>query len=115
MCGRFTLSKSRQNLVRWGMAPSWARDLKVGSRMINFRAESLADRLAFGRVPVKRRCLVLADGYYEWVRRPNGEVPMHASLEFGELSPLPVCGTYGGRRPASGSGRAPSSPRRRTL
>ncbi len=52
--------------VRWGLVPSWAKDPSIGSRMINARVETLADKPAFRRAFAKRRCLLPADGYYEW-------------------------------------------------
>ena len=53
-------------LARWGLVPSWAKDPGVGARMINARSESLIDKPAFAKPFAARRCLVLADGYYEW-------------------------------------------------
>lgn len=53
-------------LARWGLVPSWAKDPSGGARMINARAESLADRPAYREALTARRCLVPADGYYEW-------------------------------------------------
>jgi putative SOS response-associated peptidase YedK len=52
--------------MRWGLVPSWAKDLSVGSRMFNARAESLPDKAAFRTALAKRRCLIPASGYYEW-------------------------------------------------
>jgi putative SOS response-associated peptidase YedK len=52
--------------VRWGLVPSWAKDPSIGDRMINARAEQVADKPAFRRAFTKRRCLVPADGFYEW-------------------------------------------------
>jgi putative SOS response-associated peptidase YedK len=52
--------------MRWGLVPSWAKDLSVGSRMFNARAESLTDKAAFRTALAKRRCLIPASGYYEW-------------------------------------------------
>lgn len=58
---------SRQlRVVRWGLVPSWAKDRAIGSRMINARSETLAEKPAFRRAFGKRRCLLPADGYYEW-------------------------------------------------
>jgi putative SOS response-associated peptidase YedK len=54
--------------MHWGLIPFWAKDPKMGGRMINARAESLADKSAFRRAFQKRRCLVPADGYFEWQR-----------------------------------------------
>lgn len=52
--------------ARWGLVPSWAKDLSVGSRMFNARAESVADKASFRSAFERRRCLVPATGYYEW-------------------------------------------------
>ncbi|GGN80145.1 DUF159 family protein [Streptomyces albiflavescens] len=52
--------------LRWGLVPSWAKDVKIGSRMINARVESVDEKPAFRRAFVKRRCLLPADGFYEW-------------------------------------------------
>jgi putative SOS response-associated peptidase YedK len=57
--------------LRWGLVPSWADDPLVGSRMINARAETVTVKPAFAAAASKRRCLVPADGYYEWERRPG--------------------------------------------
>jgi putative SOS response-associated peptidase YedK len=54
--------------VRWGLVPSWAKDPKIGSRMINARAETVASKPAYRRAFARRRCLLPADGYYEWYR-----------------------------------------------
>ena len=53
---------------RWGFIPSWAKDAKMGFKMINARAETLADKPAFKDAFRNQRCLVVADGFYEWVR-----------------------------------------------
>jgi len=53
-------------VVRWGLVPSWAKDPKIGSRLINARAETLAGKPAFRKAFAARRCLLPADGYYEW-------------------------------------------------
>ena len=56
---------------RWGLVPSWAKDPSVGSRMINARSEELADKPSFRAAFARRRCLVPADGFYEW-KGPKG-------------------------------------------
>ena len=53
-------------VLRWGLVPSWAKDPSIGSRMINARMETVADKPAFRRAFAKRRCLLPADGYFEW-------------------------------------------------
>ncbi|MBA3233772.1 MAG: SOS response-associated peptidase [Propionibacteriales bacterium] len=56
----------RLKSVRWGLVPSWAKDRGIGSRMINARVETLADKPAYRKAFAKRRCLLPADGYFEW-------------------------------------------------
>jgi putative SOS response-associated peptidase YedK len=53
-------------VVRWGLVPYWAKDRAIGSRMINARSETVADKPAFRRAFARRRCLIPADGFYEW-------------------------------------------------
>ena len=53
---------------RWGLVPSWAKDPSIGNRMINARAETLAEKPAFKRILLRRRCIIPADGFYEWQR-----------------------------------------------
>ena len=62
----------RIEFFRWGLIPSWAKDPKIGNRMINARAETLAEKPSFRNPYRRRRCLVLADGYYEWRKEPGG-------------------------------------------
>ncbi len=75
---------NRAGLLRWGLVPSWAKDPKVGYRMINARAESAAEKPSFRRALRQRRCLVLADGYYEWQRRDGQKTPMYMRLRSRE-------------------------------
>lgn len=57
-------------LLTWGLVPSWAKDTRIGLKMINARAETLLDKGAYARAAVSRRCLVPADGWYEWQVSP---------------------------------------------
>jgi putative SOS response-associated peptidase YedK len=59
------------SVVRWGLVPSWAKDASGGARMLNARAESLVEKPAFRAAFAKRRCLIPADGWFEWAPRPN--------------------------------------------
>ena len=58
--------------LRWGLVPYWADDARIGARHVNARAETLATRPAFREALARRRCLVPADGFYEWAERPHG-------------------------------------------
>lgn len=58
--------------LRWGLVPSWAKDEKIGYSMLNAKAETLADKPSFRTAYARRRCLIPADGFYEWRREPDG-------------------------------------------
>ena len=72
---------SRQlDFVQWGLVPSWAKAASIGNRMINARQETVAEKPSF-RIPFKRqRCLVIADGYYEWKRTGKEKQPYYIRL-----------------------------------
>jgi putative SOS response-associated peptidase YedK len=80
----------------WGLIPSWAKDAKIGSKMINARAETLADKNAYKSSFAKRRCLVPADGFYEWKKLDGSgkakKQPMFISRRDGE--PLAFAGLW---------------------
>ena len=78
--------------MRWGLIPFWAKDPKIGARMINARAETVAEKPAFRNALKKRRCLVLADGYYEWQKTPVGKRPYRIILKSGE--PFAMAGLW---------------------
>src|SRR5262245_9572496 len=120
MCGRFTLTASRESLtslfplfeipdveprynvaptqavlavrrpadkpspeaaiLRWGLVPSWADDPAIGNRLINARAETAAGKPAFRSAFRQRRCLVLADGFYEWQKVERRKQPYYFRL-----------------------------------
>ena len=67
----------------WGLIPSWAKDPSIGNRMINARAETLAEKPSFKNSFRRRRCLVLADGFYEWQKQDGGKgkIPMYIHLK----------------------------------
>ncbi|HKJ09908.1 MAG TPA: SOS response-associated peptidase [Gammaproteobacteria bacterium] len=78
--------------LRWGLVPAWARDPKVGYRMINARAESLAERPAYRTAFRRRRCLVPADGFYEWKGTGRGKQPYHIRRRDG--GPFAIAGLW---------------------
>ncbi|MEX0708968.1 MAG: SOS response-associated peptidase [Woeseia sp.] len=82
---RVTDSDERELLMlRWGLVPSWARDPAIGNRMINARAETVAEKPAFRAAYKSRRCLVLADGFYEWHTAGGVKTPYYISASDGE-------------------------------
>ena len=70
-------------LLRWGLVPSWAKDPSIGNRLINARAETVADKPAFRSAFKNRRCLVVADGFYEWRKVGDGKQPYRITLPDG--------------------------------
>lgn len=71
-------------LLRWGLVPFWAKDASIGNRMINARAESVAEKPAYRAAYRQRRCIVLADGFYEWSGAAGGKTPYYISAATGE-------------------------------
>src|SRR6476469_6098272 len=71
-------------LMHWGLIPSWAKDPTIGNRMINARAESLTEKPAFKHLVGSRRCIVPADGFYEWRKEGKRKVPMWVYLKSRE-------------------------------
>ena len=72
-------------LLRWGLIPAWARDPGIGVRLINARAETAAEKPSFRAAFRRRRCLIVADGFYEWQKRPGGKRPYYVRLRGGRL------------------------------
>lgn len=79
-------------LLRWGLIPFWAKDPGIGNRMINARAETVGEKPAYRAAYRRRRCLVLADGFYEWRREGNAKTPYFISLASGE--PFALAGLW---------------------
>lgn len=74
----------RAEYMRWGLIPSWAKDASIGSRMINARSETVSQKPSFRNALQRRRCLVLADGFYEWQKAGKGKRPMRIVLSSRE-------------------------------
>jgi putative SOS response-associated peptidase YedK len=79
-------------VLRWGLVPSWAKDPKVGARFINARRETVATTNAFRAAYAKRRCLLPADGYYEWKPEGSGKQPYFLTSTTGD--PLAMAGLF---------------------
>jgi putative SOS response-associated peptidase YedK len=73
--------RNEAKLMKWGLVPSWAPDPSMGQRMINARSETLLEKPSFKQAVEKRRCLVPANGFYEWRREGNRKVPMWIQLK----------------------------------
>lgn len=71
--------------VRWGLIPSWAKDAAIGSRLINARSETIDSKPSFRRAFASRRCLIPADGYYEWKKVADGKQPFLIERRDGGL------------------------------
>lgn len=80
---RMDASDSHRQLAqfRWGLIPSWAKDRKIASRMINARAETVAEKPSFRAAFKRRRCLILADGYYEWQKDGKSKTPNYIRMK----------------------------------
>jgi len=86
-------SERQLRVVRWGLVPFWAKDVKIGSRLINARAETVAEKPAFRRAFAQRRCLLPADGYYEWQQQNSGpKQPIY--ITRADRRPLAFAGLY---------------------
>ncbi|ATW23703.1 SOS response-associated peptidase [Candidatus Formimonas warabiya] len=71
--------------MRWGLIPFWAKDMSIGNKMINARAETLEDKPSFQKLIQQKRCLVPADGFYEWQRLSGRKRPYRIALHNGGL------------------------------
>ncbi|MCS7061518.1 MAG: SOS response-associated peptidase [Anaerolineae bacterium] len=90
----------RLSVGRWGLIPAWSKDATIGARLINARAETLIEKPAF-RTPLKRRrCLVPADGFYEWRAEGKSKTPFFIRLKSGE--PFALAGLWEVWQPPTG-------------
>ncbi|MGQ9371881.1 SOS response-associated peptidase [Azospirillum sp. ST 5-10] len=80
--------------ARWGLVPSWAKDPSVGSRMINARGESVAEKPAFRAAFRQRRCLVPADGFYEWLAVDGGKRKQPYVIRRPDRTPFALAGLW---------------------
>lgn len=78
--------------LKWGLVPSWAKDPAIGNRLINARGETVSEKPAFRRAFRQQRCLVLADGFYEWMREGKGKQPYYVHLQ--DRRPFALAGLW---------------------
>ena len=84
--------KRKLELLRWGLIPSWAKDPAIGNKMINARAETVSEKPSFRKAFKVRRCLILADGFYEWQKTDSGKQPYHIKMQ--DDSPFAFAGLW---------------------
>lgn len=82
----------RVAMLRWGLIPSWAKDASIGNRLINARGETVDTKPSFRHAFKKQRCLVLADGYYEWRTEDGVKQPYFISMKDGQ--PFSMAGLW---------------------
>ncbi|MFN0091893.1 MAG: SOS response-associated peptidase [Acidimicrobiales bacterium] len=95
---------------RWGLVPSWAKDLTVGYKMINARAETVLQKNAFRRPFAKRRCIIPVDGFYEWQARPGQKRKQPYFISRPDGEPLAFAGLWELWRPKAADGAAEAAP-----
>ena len=79
---------------RWGLIPSWAKDPQIGNRMINARSETLAEKPSFRNAYKRRRCFILADGYYEWQKIPGDRLKQPVYIRLKSQKPFALAGLW---------------------
>jgi len=82
------------SFVRWGLLPFWAKDEKIAHKMINAKSETVAIKPAFRRAFLQRRCLVVADGFYEWKKHPGSKVKTPYFIFMKEQNPFAFAGLW---------------------
>jgi putative SOS response-associated peptidase YedK len=90
--------------MRWGLVPSWAKDISIGVKLINARAETLTEKPSFRVALQRRRCLILADGFYEWQRLDGKDMPsIPYYFHRSDKKPFAFAGLWDSWNPPDGS------------
>ena len=87
-------SSPQIEFFHWGLIPSWAKDPKIGNRMINARSETLAEKPSFRAAYKRRRCLIVADGYYEWQKVPGDTLKQPIYVRLQSEKPFAFAGLW---------------------
>lgn len=82
------------DFFHWGLVPSWAKDLTIGNRLINARGETLAEKPAFRGVYKYKRCLIPADGFYEWKTQPGTKIKVPHFIHLKNGKPFALAGLW---------------------
>jgi putative SOS response-associated peptidase YedK len=86
--------KNKLEMFQWGLVPSWAKDPAIGNKMINARAESLATKPAYRAAFKRRRCIIPADGFYEWRKEPGGKTKTPIYIRRRDHKPFAFAGLW---------------------
>ena len=76
---------NKVNFFKWGLVPYWAKNQNIGNKMINARIETITEKPAYKQAIHKRRCIIIADGYYEWMETSRGKKPYHITMNKNQL------------------------------
>lgn len=93
LCIRESAGKRQADMLRWGLVPSWAKDLAIGNRMINARSETAAEKPSFRRAWKSRRCLIPTDGFYEW-EKLGGQKKQPWFIHASDHEPFALAGLW---------------------
>jgi len=90
------INEKQRNIeyLYWGLVPSWAKDISIGSKMINARSETIMEKPSFKSSFQRRRCLVLADGFYEWKKSATGKSSIPYYFQLKDQSLFAFAGIY---------------------
>ncbi|MCJ7700742.1 MAG: SOS response-associated peptidase, partial [Anaerolineales bacterium] len=86
--------ENKLDFFTWGLVPFWAKDPSIGNRMINARAETLAEKPSFRNAFKRRRCLILADGFYEWKKIPDNKTKIPTYIRLKDGKPFAFAGLW---------------------
>jgi putative SOS response-associated peptidase YedK len=95
--------ENKLDFFTWGLIPSWAKDPSIGNRLINARAETLAEKPAFRSAYRRRRCLILSDGFYEWKPDASGKGKTPHYIHMKSREPFAFAGLWEIWTPSDGS------------
>ena len=87
-------TENKVEFFHWGLIPFWAKDPRIGNRMINARSETLAEKPSFRTAYQRRRCLILADGYYEWQNIPGDRLKQPVYIRLKSQKPFALAGLW---------------------
>lgn len=82
---KHTFQKRKSQKLRWGLIPSWAKDFRIGAKLINARSETVAEKPSFRNAFKHRRCLIVADGFYEWKKKNNQKQTFYFEIQNKQL------------------------------